>query len=353
MRRHLLVLAASVWLLARPPLSADSSLILDRFRDLLDALRTQAGIPGLAAAIVGTNDIVWMRAFGLQNVERSVAARTDTPFHVNGVTEIFTTSMVLRCVEEGRLSLDDRIGQFKPDSAEPNATVRQVLTHTSGPPDGLVFAYRPDRLDPLSRAIAGCAGDAFRTVFAGLLERLAMTDSVPGPDMVHPEILSDGVPSDSEVKRYAAVIDRLASPYAVDKNGHASPSSYSATTITPSDGLISTVQDLARFDLALKGSALLSRDTIAQMWQPPLGRAGQRLPHGMGWFVQAYAGETIAWQFGMNENASSSLVLTAPAQGLTLVLLANSDGLVKPYALAAGDVTVSPFAKLFLGQFIR
>jgi hypothetical protein len=37
-----------------------------------------------------------------------------------------------------------------------------------------------------------------------------------------------------------------------------------------------------------------------------------------------------------------------PARGVTLVLLANSNGLVKPYPLAAGDVTVSPFAQLFL-----
>jgi hypothetical protein len=42
-----------------------------------------------------------------------------------------------------------------------------------------------------------------------------------------------------------------------------------------------------------------------------------------------------------------------PGPGLTLILLANSNGLVKPFPLAAGDVTASPFRKVFLGLFMR
>jgi len=55
----------------------------------------------------------------------------------------------------------------------------------------------------------------------------------------------------------------------------------------------------------------------------------------------------------MGDNASSSMIVTAPARGLTLVLLANSNGLVKPFGLSAGDLTVSPFARVFLGLFVR
>ena len=52
-------------------------------------------------------------------------------------------------------------------------------------------------------------------------------------------------------------------------------------------------------------------------------------------------------------NASSALVLTLPARGITLILVANSDGLAKPASLAAGDVTVSPFARVFLGLVVK
>jgi hypothetical protein len=45
--------------------------------------------------------------------------------------------------------------------------------------------------------------------------------------------------------------------------------------------------------------------------------------------------------------------VTVPARGLTLILLANSSGLVRPSALTAGDLTASPFGRLSLGFFAR
>ena len=130
------------------------------------------------------------------------------------------------------------------------------------------------------------------------------------------------------------------------------PSSVAAT-LTPGSGLVSTVRDLEQFDLAEKRGVLVSADVLALAWTPPLGGGGQRLPHGIGWFVQTYNGEPVVWQFGVGDNASSSMILTLPRRGLTLILLANSSGLTRPFALAAGDVSVSPFARLFLGLFTR
>jgi hypothetical protein len=69
--------------------------------------------------------------------------------------------------------------------------------------------------------------------------------------------------------------------------------------------------------------------------------------------VQSYAGEPIVWQFGLGDGASSSMILIVPRRSLTVILLANSDGLARPFSLAAGDATVSPFARLFLGIFVR
>src|SRR5947207_2378941 len=160
MRRPLfLVLPLAVALCAAAPSRADD-LLLDRFRDYLESLRTQAGIPGLAAAIVGNTDIVWERAFGRQDIDRAIVARTDTPFHVDGVTQVFTASLVLRCVEEGHLSLDDPIDRYKSDAPEPSATIRQLLTHTSGPADNPVFLYRPERLEPLKYAVRACTDNS-------------------------------------------------------------------------------------------------------------------------------------------------------------------------------------------------
>jgi CubicO group peptidase (beta-lactamase class C family) len=346
-RRPPLILTVAILLCVALPSRADDDPRLARFGDYVESLRTQAGIPGLAAVIVGNTDIVWERAFGKQDIERSIVTRTDTPFHLDGLTEMFTATLVLQCVEEGRLSLDDPIGQYAAGSPEPDATLRQILSHTSGPPNNLVFSYRPDRLDPLQFAVQACTGSSFRETLANQLDRLAMVDSVPGPDVIHLPPSADGFPDPLAVARYTSVLARLATPYAGTSVSH-----YSATTLTPESGLISTGLDVAQFVLALREGVLLSADTLALAWRAPLDRNGQPLPHGLGWFVQSYNGQTIVWQFGAGENGSSSLAVIVPGRGLSLLMFANSTGLVKPFALAGGDLTASPFGRLFLGLFV-
>jgi CubicO group peptidase (beta-lactamase class C family) len=314
----------------------------------IESLRAQAAIPGLSAAVVGPNGILWERGFGRQDVEHAIAARPDTPYQLDGLTQVFTAVLVLRCVEEGRFALSDRISQFDPSSPDANATIGELLTHTD--PGGLTFSYRPERLAPLAAALRRCTGP-FRSTMAGLLDRLAMRDSVPGGDAVTSP--DDGATA-AGLDRYTADLGRLATPYAIDRSGHASPSRYTATTLTPSSGLIASVNDYAQFDLALKQGVLLQPQTLDAAWHPPITRAGQpALPHGMGWFVQTYKNERIVWQFGVSSGASSSLAITLPSTGVTLIMAANSDGLVNPFPLAAGDLTVSPFGQLFLGAFIR
>src|SRR5262249_44628627 len=157
-----------------------------------------------------------------------------------------------RCVEEGRVLLDDRVDQHVSGAPEPSATFRQLLSHTSVAGDGLVYSYRPNRIDILASVVSGCTGQTFRSATAGLLEHQAMVDSVPGADAA-PAPPSPGDASASATQaRYLAVLQRLATPYAVDSQGRATPSRYPATALSASTGLITTARDLARFDLAIK-----------------------------------------------------------------------------------------------------
>jgi hypothetical protein len=66
-----------------------------------------------------------------------------------------------------------------------------------------------------------------------------------------------------------------------------------------------------------------------------------------------YNGEPVVWQFGVSENGASSLIVSVPSRWVTLILLANSAGLVKPFALNSGDLMASPFGRLFLSSFVR
>ena len=349
MRCRLLALTIAVTLLILAPVNAQD-VIFDFFRDFLDSLRVQAGIPGLSVAVVGTTDILWENTFGQQDLELAIPTRTDTPFHLDGLTQVVTAALVLRCVDEGRLSLDDRIGQFTPDSPDADASLRDVLSHTTPGLSGRQFAYRLDRLDPLNSAVSTCTGDPFRGTVGTLFDRLGTTDSVPGADAVQQLLYSD---HSIQAERYGGVLERLATPYRVERGQRPVVSQYASTTLNPAAGLISSVRDFARFDLELRNGILVSADSLALAWSPPLDANDDPLPHGLGWFVQSYNGEPIVWQFGIGDGASSSLLVTAPTRGLTLILMANSDGLVEPFRLAGGDLTLSPFGRLFLELFVR
>jgi hypothetical protein len=168
-----------------------------------------------------------------------------------------------------------------------------------------------------------------------------MTRSVPGNDVVFSGT-ADGF-SQASLARYRSLLDQVAVPYRVDSKAKATRSSYARTPLTAGTGLISTVADLARFDDALDDGVLLRSETRSTAWRPVDGA-----PMGLGWFVQTYNNQRVVWHFGVVKDAYSSLLIKLPDSGLTLYMLANSDGLTAPYPLAAGDVTVSPFARVFL-----
>jgi CubicO group peptidase (beta-lactamase class C family) len=347
-RPSLAILTLVAVLLVQIPARADD-LLLDRFRDYLDGLRIQSGIPGLAVSVIGYTNSPWLWAFGKQDLERSIVTRSDTPFEFDGITQILTAALVLRCAEEGQLALDDPIGKYAPDSPNAGLTIRQALSHTSS---DLVFRYRLDRVEALAPVVAACTGNPFVETVARRLGYYAMPDSVPGADAV--QLSPSNNISPSNIATYRSVLSRLATPYAVDSRGGATPSRYVANTLTPASGLISTVQDLTTFVLDLRNNGfIVTTASLAMAWRPGVGANGQPLPHGLGWFVQSYNGETVVWQFGVSQGASSSLIVTVPGRGLSLILAANSDGLSAPFSLSSGDVTVSPFGRLFLGLFVR
>jgi len=351
-RPPLFVLALTLALSVGALVHAADDFVLSRFSEYLDALRIQAAIPGLASAIVGPADVTWEGAFGHRDVDRNDVMRVDTPFQLDGTTQAFVASLAMRCASNGLLSLDDMVGTFSPTSPDAGVTIKQLLTHTTTGPNGLTFSYRPERLAPLAAAVARCSDATFRGGVSTRLDQLAMADSVPGSDVVTLQPPAEGFTA-SALQRYSGALLRLTMPYAVDARGRATASSYTAPTLTPASGMISTVRDLEQFDLGLKKGVVLRPEWRTLAWTPPTGGNGQPLPHAYGWFVQTYNGGPIVWQFGVSDNASSSMIISLPQRGVTLILLANSAGLVRPFDLAAGDVTVSPFARLFLSVFAR
>ena len=323
----------------------------------LEPLRVQAGIPGLSAVLILDGDVVWERGFGFQNQELRIRATPDTPYVVGDLTQTVAAVLLLQCVEGRKLSLDEPVRNYGAN-VDSGVTMRQLLSHTSTVNANGTFRYDPERFAALTEAMTACAPQPYRkSVSHRILEHLAMRDSVPGRDLQNPNAVPEGLYDPAHLERYARVLERLAIPYKVDKKGRATRTELPVEGINAAVGLVSTARDLARFDAALDTTLLLD-ETRALAWTNVAGASlsssasTSQAPTGLGWFVQTYRGERVVWHFGSIPNAYSSLIIKLPSRHMTVILLANSDGLTGPFNLQTGDVTRSVFANLILRLFL-
>jgi CubicO group peptidase (beta-lactamase class C family) len=321
------------------------------FERYLDSFRVEAGIPGMSAAILQNGVVLWERGFGRRDVEANLAAAPDTPYLIGGLSQAFGAAILLRkCVDQGAVELNDPVSRWLPLYPEPQTTVRQLLTHTA--PGGGGYQYAPGRFAALTGMIEECTDVPYRMLVAfELFDRFAMLDSAPDQVLSTPTAQDIDWFDAARLSHYAQVVSRLATPYRV-VNGRAQRNTEGLPRRTDtSDGIISSVRDLARFDSVISSDVLLAPATRNLAWTQAFAGTTP-LPTGLGWFVQNHNGEPLVWQFGLIHGSHSSLILKVPNRGLTLIILANSDGLNAPFALEGGDVTTSLFATLFLRLFV-
>src|SRR5688572_19655411 len=160
---------------------------LSRLETELETLRRSRAIPGLSAAVVRDGEVAWARGFGLADVERGVAATPETPYRIASLTKTFTSMLIMRCVEQGRLDLDAPIRNYTTAIPEQAATIRHVLTHTSAGTPGTTYSYDGNRFASLTAVVEACYRAPFRKALADeILDPLGMPDSVPGQDLEAP-----------------------------------------------------------------------------------------------------------------------------------------------------------------------
>jgi CubicO group peptidase (beta-lactamase class C family) len=341
----LFLLGATVVIGQQPPVFTPFGAlpVLDNY---LDALRKQAGIPGMSALVVRDGAVIWEKGYGYQNTASKIPATPDTPYMVGDLSETLAAVMLLQCSEHRQIYLDDTIRKYGAELPDAGVTIRQILSHTT-PGLDVPFSFSPERYSQLTTVMEHCEPRSYRKSLAELLNQNAMKDSVPGTDLWRSDsVFREGEFTGEDIDHYRQVLERMATPYKVDARGRADRTDLAPIGISSAGGLVSTVRDLARLDAALDSNLLLP-ETLDQAWNP--FQTGPFVsPMGLGWFVQSHNTERVVWHFGLVPNAFSSLMMKLPERKLTLILLANSDGLSAPFQLSQGDVTRSLFAALFL-----
>ena len=88
---------------------------------------------GGAVAVMRRGEIVFQRGYGMANLETETPVTPATVFRIGSLTKQFTAAAILLLAQDGKLSLDDRVGKHLPQfPTDDPTTIRQLLSHTSG-----------------------------------------------------------------------------------------------------------------------------------------------------------------------------------------------------------------------------
>ena len=310
----------------------------------LEAIRTELGIPGMAAAIARDGRVVWTQSFGLADVENGKPVTDTTAFHLASLTKAFAAVVLLRLVDSGLVSLDDPISKYGvtlTGSSSDAVKVRHVFSMTSdGPVPGERYQYSGNRYTALERVIRQASGRSFAELARDWIIRpLGLSRTAPNvADSAFRVMgLDEGAYRAAMAKGYNVV------------EGRVTPGNYPAY-FGVSAGMISTPSDVVRFAQALGAGKLLSTRMRELMFTPARTSTGAVLPYAFGCFSQVYRGVRVIWSYGL-WNSISALLIHLPERGVSLAVLANADRLSMPYSLGNGTLLNSPVAREFLEAF--
>ncbi|MCL8537897.1 beta-lactamase family protein [Chryseobacterium gallinarum] len=322
---------------------------INRFSAGLDSIRAQLKIPGMAVAVKQGNAIILERGLGFSDVEKRIPVTPKTTFRVASVTKTFTSTLVMRLIEQGKLNLDNPVHQYGifPDNI--SITVRQLLTHTSEGIPGTYFHYNGYRYGLLGPILEKVSGKPFyQLLMEEILIPLQMNSSAPSIALDQFYEYRNIKPSVRPF--FDNTFTQLAKPYELTSDGKIKRIEY-LNEFGAFGGLATSVQDLLKYSEAIDNHLLIPEKAQKQIFTPHHISNGSVTPYGLGWFVQYYKGVQYYWHYGQTQG-ESALFVKVPSLQLTLVVLCNTDKLSQPFPLADGDLFMSPVASLFYHHFI-
>ena len=307
----------------------------DRVDDFVKAQMEQRRIPGLVLAIVKNGNAIKHDAYGVANLELKAPARKETAFEIGSVTKQFTAALVLLLIEDGKLSLDDKVTRFfdNAPAAWRDITVRHLLTHTSGLKNytGLSGFEVTKKLDAQKfvaalgvQPLESKPGEAFKYCNSGYNLAGYIIEKVTGRtywDVLRARILE---PLDMKVttrRDLEPIIPNRADGYEL-KDGKWINRDSNLTDVFAAGAMVSTVGDLLKWNASLDNGNLLPEKLRASLWSGVPLNNGAKHPYGLGWRLDDHKGRRTIWHSGSTSGFTASL-LRFPDEKLAIIVLCN------------------------------
>jgi D-alanyl-D-alanine carboxypeptidase len=319
----------------------------------------KSGVPSVSIAVVKDGQIAYVRAYGNACLDPMTPAKPDMRYSIGSISKQFTATAILLLQEQGKLSLDDKVGKFVPDLTRGNEiSIRQVLSHTSGYqdywPQDYVF---PMMLEPITaqkildiwarKPLDFEPGTQWQYSNTNYVIAGVIVEKASGMPLV--QFLQEKVFAPLGMKGVADVNEA--------KLGNGDPTGYMRYALgprrsAPKEGkgwlfaageLAMPAEDLAKWDVSIIEQKLLKPASYLALESDTLLRNGAGTGYGLGIGVNVQAGHrALAHSGGVSGYTSRNIVF--PDDRAAIVALTNED------ATDAGGAVAREIAPLLLGK---
>ena len=313
--------------------------------------------------IAENGSVIYKKSFGFADIENKMFNTDSTGFTLASVSKIFTSAAVLQLRDKGKLQLDDPFKKYFSDFPYPDITIRNLLSHTSGLPDYDLYEEqineRPNKIFTINdiipslklwkkplRSKPGEKWEYSNTNFcllALLIEKLS--------DISFQKYIQKNIFIPSKMYNTYFLNDSI---HAIDKNraiNYDHPFLYSykfqnvdsmkqyrwrlynASGFVGQGNIITTTEDLLKFDNALYSGKILKPATLAEAFTPTKLNNGEntnadigigKACYGLGWFIfNDTTNGKIVWHTG-GQPGALSIFLRNISKKQTIIMFDNN-----------------------------
>jgi CubicO group peptidase (beta-lactamase class C family) len=273
------------------------------------------------------------KGYGMANIELSVPNSPETKFRLGSITKQFTATAILQLAAAGKLSVDDKISKYIPDTPASwsNITIHHLLTHTSG-----IFNYtalpeftkqmrqqwRPAETLGLvkNKPLDFDPGTKMSYSNSGYIALGMIVEKVSGEkyeDYVKKHIFDLVDMAATGYDHEATILPHRAAGYTAGADGKLQNAPYIDMSFPYAAGsLYSTVEDLYRWDRSLYTDKVLSKPSRDKMFTPFLN------DYAYGWFTKSPTRHKLL-SHGGGINGFNTTIDRYPDDDACVIVLSN------------------------------
>lgn len=285
---------APAFLLASPP--AADQIFEKKVNEYLTPYIDAGGFSG-AILIARNGKILLNRGYGMANHELDIPNTPQTRFHIASISKTFTAAAIMMLEQQGRLNTQDPLARFIPDyPGGGKITLHNLLTHTSGilnvndlpdydeksrsahTLDEIIGWFKNKPLD-FSPGAKYSYSNSNYNLLAYILEKVSGRGY--GEFLGESIFIPLGMEDTGHDGQAGRILKRRASGYVpAGTSGIANAPCRDWTNLTGNGSLYSTVEDLYKWDRALRTEKILNKSSLTKTFSEQVKGVGY------GWFVR-------------------------------------------------------------------